>query len=308
MGAASEAKQAQLAELRRRMAAIPARGVQAAAAPGPRAAAAPRAATAGPRPDTAELRPVGADSRAVTGVSPIVPGSSAAGAPPARVSPQMAEEVGARALAESLRRDALPVPAALESLLPEGGLAKGSVVRYSGGNALLSGLLAAVTGSGGHAAVIGLPRFGLLAAAEMGARLERLAVVADPGSDPLEVASVLLDGLDLVVLGLNGARVPMSRTRVLTARARNRGSTLVVTGGSWAGPVLRIDTRVDEYSGLGRGRGRLRTLRLDVSVQGRSAQPRTGKLALCPNNGRVEWVDTNHVAAEPLTAVRHAVS
>lgn len=308
MSAAAEAKQAQLAELRRRMAAIPARGVQAAVAPGPGPVAASRAGAAASRPAAAGLRPVGADSGVVTGVSPITPELPEASAPPARVSPQVAEERGARALAESLRRDALPVPAALESLLPEGGLAKGSVVRYSGGNALLSGLLAAVTGSGGHAAVIGLPRFGLLAAAEMGARLDRLAVVADPGSDPLEVASVLLDGLDLVVLGLNGARVPISRTRVLTARARNRGSTLVVTGGSWAGSVLCIDTRVAAYSGLGRGRGRLRTLRLDVSVQGRSAQPRTGNLALCPNNGRVEWVDTNHVVAEPLTAVHHAVS
>ncbi|WP_194852882.1 hypothetical protein [Nocardia sp. SYP-A9097] len=188
---------------------------------------------------------------------------------------------------------------------------KGSVVMYGGASSLLSGLLAAVTGSGGYAAVVGLPRLGLLAVAEMGARLDRLAIIADPGSDPLEVASVLLDGMDLVVLGLNGASVPMSRTRVLTAKARSKGSTLVVTGGSWAGPVLRIDTQVAGYSGLGRGCGRLRTVSLKVSVHGRSAQPRKGHLALCPSNGRVEWVhgvDANHGVAEPVGVVRHAVS
>ncbi|MFE4457908.1 hypothetical protein ACFROC_11190 [Nocardia tengchongensis] len=248
MGA--EARRAQLAELRRRMAAVPARGAEATA----------------------------------------------------RVP-----------VAEEPRREPLPVPAALENLLPDGGLAKGSVVVYNGAGSLISGLLAAVTSSGGHAAVVGLPRLGLLAAAEMGARLDRLAVVSDPGPDPLEVASVLLDGLDLVVLGLNGLSVPMSRARVLAARARGKNSTLMVTNGSWSGSALHIDTRVAGYSGLGRGCGRLRTVRLDVSVRGRSAQPRLGHLSLSPADGRVEWVttaDTTQPAATPELPwlVRHAAS
>ncbi|MET9488759.1 hypothetical protein [Nocardia sp. NPDC006630] len=278
MGSAEEAKQLQLAELRRRMAAIPARGAEVSVRlPGVQSGAVAR-----------QVQPVAAGSRLETGA----PATSA----------------GTRMVGAELRRESLPVPPALENLLPEGGLAKGSVVLYSGANSLLSGLLAAVTGSGGHAAVVGVPRFGLLAAAEMGARLDRLAVVVNPGPDPLEVASVLLDGLDLVILGLNGASVPMSRTRVLTARARSKGSTLVVTGGFWAGPVLRIDSQVTGYSGLGRGCGRLRTVRLNVSVHGRSAQPRLGHLALSPSNGRVEWVDANHAVSEPLSPARHAVS
>lgn len=295
MDSAEDAKQAQLAELRRRMAAVPARGAGAAAR----------------MPMRGDAPQVAVGFSAAVGNGRTVAAMAAPGATPASGGGE-----GARRLAEQVRREALPVPSALESLLPEGGLAKGSVVAYTGASSLLSGLLAAVTGAGGHAAVVGLPRLGLLAAAEMGARLDRLAVVTDPGSDPLEVASVLLDGLDLVVLGLNGASVPMSRTRVLTARARSKGSTLVVTGGSWAGPVLRIDTHVAGYSGLGRGCGRLRTVRLNVSVHGRSAQARQGYLALCPSNGRVEWVDTNPVsdtasgapdAATP-SVVRHAVS
>ncbi|MBL1075072.1 hypothetical protein JK358_11775 [Nocardia sp. 2] len=245
MGSTEEEKQRKLTELRRRMAAVPARGGEAAA----------------------------------------------------RVP-----------VAEEFRREALPVPSALVNLLPDGGLAKGSVVIYRGAHSLLSGLLAAVTGAGGHAAVVGLPRLGLLAAAEMGARLDRLAVVSDPGSDPLEIASVLLEGLDLVVLGLNGLNVPQSRTRVLAARARSKNSTLLVTGGTWSGPALHIDTHVTGYSGLGRGCGRLRTVRLDISVRGRAAQPRHGHLALSPHDGKVEWVATDQPAAEPLRPIRHAVS
>ncbi|MCP9620893.1 hypothetical protein NMK54_12085 [Nocardia otitidiscaviarum] len=208
-----------------------------------------------------------------------------------------ADPAGRAAVSGALRREALPVPPALVELLPEGGLAKGSVVAYTGASSLLSGLLAAVTGAGGHAAAVGLPRLGLLAAAEMGAQLGRLAVVADPGPDRLEVASVLLDGLDLVVLGLDGAAVPPSRARVLSARARARSSTLVVTGGSWSGPSLHIDTKVTGYDGLGRGCGRLRTVRLDVSVRGRSLPPRHGSLATFPRNGRVEW---DHTPVETL--------
>src|SRR5690242_12917094 len=190
MGSAGDARAVQLAELRRRMAAVPARGVEVVERP----------------PTAAELR-----------------------------------------------RELLPVPPALAGLLPEGGMPKGAVVAYSGAGSLLTGLLAAVTGGGGYAAAVGLPRLGLLAAAEMGADLGRLAVVTEPGPDPVEVAAVLLDGLDLVVVGLAGISVPPSRTRILAARARSKGATLVVTGGAWSGPTLRIDTRVAGYSGLGRG-------------------------------------------------------
>ncbi|MEG8180269.1 hypothetical protein GZH49_17270 [Nocardia terpenica] len=235
MGSPEQARLERLAELRRRMAAIPARGAD----------AAPRVPTAaGPR------------------------------------------------------RESLSVPSALVGLLPEGGVPRGSVIAYAGASSLLVGLLAAVTGAGGYAAAVGLPRLGLLAAAEMGARLERLAVVPDPGSDPVEIAAVLLDGLDLVVLGLNGLTVPPSRTRVLAARARSRGATLVVTGGTWSGPTLRIATRVDGYEGLGRGCGRLRTVRLEVSVQSRSTPERRGTLTLQPHDEGVEWIAT-HPAAHP---------
>ncbi|MFC9965993.1 hypothetical protein ACSVDM_04780 [Nocardia sp. JW2] len=210
---------------------------------------------------------------------------------------------------QPLRRDLLPVPAPLADLLPDGGLPKGSVVAYSGAHSLLTGLLASVTAGGGHAAVVGLPRLGLLAAAEMGAQLSRLAVVPDPGPDPAEVAAVLLDGLDLVVLGLHGLAVPPARCRVLAARARNRGTTLVVAGGEWTNPALRLDTRVAGYDGLGPGRGRLRSVCLDVRVSAKAGPPRQGRMDLCARAGRTEWLARENVARPTeVTALREAVS
>lgn len=69
----------------------------------------------------------------------------------------------------------LPVPPPLGELLPRGGLARGTVVSVSGANSVLIGLLASVTADGGHAAVIGMPTLGLLAATEQGADLSRIA-------------------------------------------------------------------------------------------------------------------------------------
>ncbi|HUO40126.1 MAG TPA: hypothetical protein VMU34_20795, partial [Mycobacterium sp.] len=69
----------------------------------------------------------------------------------------------------------------------------------------------------------------------------------DPGNDPVEVAAVLMDGMDVVVLGLAGHSVPMSRARAVTARARSKGCTLLVTDGDWHGAAMRLEARVSGY-------------------------------------------------------------
>ena len=140
----------------------------------------------------------------------------------------------------------LPVPESLAGLLPAG-LPRGTVAVLSGARSVPVGMAAAVTAAGGHVAVVGVPDFGLLAAAEMGADLSRLAVIPNPGADPVEVAAVLMDGMDLVVLGLGGRSVPMTRARAVVARARQRGCTLVVTQGDWQGASMRMDARVRGY-------------------------------------------------------------
>ena len=53
--------------------------------------------------------------------------------------------------------------------------------------------------------------------------------------------------MDLVVLGLGGRRVPLSRARAVAARARNKGCTLLVTDGDWQGATTRLEARVCGY-------------------------------------------------------------
>jgi hypothetical protein len=101
----------------------------------------------------------------------------------------------------------------------------------------------------------------------MGADLSRLAVIPDPGTDPVEVAAVLIDGMDLVVLGLGGRRVPQTRARAVVARARHKGCTLLVTDGDWQGAPTRLAARVCGYEITAGGRpgfGRIGGVRLQV--------------------------------------------
>lgn len=136
--------------------------------------------------------------------------------------------------------------------------------------------LAAVTAGGGHAAIIGQPDLGLLAAVEMGADLSRIAVIPEPGADPVEVAAVLMDGMDLVVLGLGGRSVPPTRARAVVARARQRGCTLLVTDGDWQGASTRLDAYVGGYEIAGGGSpgfGRICRVRLAMRARGRPVRP-----------------------------------
>ena len=166
----------------------------------------------------------------------------------ASISGKMAAPAAA-APADDLLPDSesqLALPPWLAELLPAP-VPRGTVAVLSGARSLLLSMVAAVTAAGGNAAIVGQPDIGLLAAVEMGADLSRLAVIPDPGTDPVEVAAVLIDGMDLVVLGLGGRRVPPTRARAVVARARNKGCTLLVTDGDWQGAPTRLEARVCGY-------------------------------------------------------------
>jgi hypothetical protein len=192
---------------------------------------------------------------------------------------------------ESLRRrmDAMSgrVAARPDELLPEAEpalLPRGTVAVLSGARSLLLRMVAAATAAGGNVAIVGKPDLGLLAAVEMGADLSRIAVIPDPGTDPVEVAAVLIDGMDLVVLGLGGRRVTRTRARAVVARARHKGCTLLVTDGDWEGAQARLQARVCGYDiapFLGGvpapGFGRISGVRVQISGCGRAiGRVRTG--------------------------------
>lgn len=191
-------------------------------------------------------------------------------------------KVGHGRRGQALSNDVLPGP---ESLLPlpeinpetaPTTLPKGTVAVLSGARSLSLSMVAAVTAAGGHAAIVGQPDIGLLAAVEMGADLSRVAVIPEPGADPVEVAAVLMDGMDLVVLGLGGRSVPATRARAVVARARQKGCTLLVTGGEWQGASARLEARVSGYDVTGgsggrpiAGCGRISRVRLAMRARGR---------------------------------------
>lgn len=198
----------------------------------------------------------------------------------------------------------LEVSPSIAALLPRGGLARGSVVSVSGASSVLLSLLASVTGSGKHAAIIGLPKLGLLAATEMGADLARCALIPAPGSAAIDVAVILLDGMDLVVLGLAGAAVPPTRARAVVARARSKGACLVVTEGRWDGADFRIDSHIAGCSRIGQGYGRITGLSVDVEVSGRGIRPRSARFDLSPTGGVVGWTPHATEQSTPLPLPR----
>lgn len=183
--------------------------------------------------------------------------------------------------ASALEVRTVPVPESLARLLPQGGLRRGSVVAVRGPTSLLFALLSTATSRpGSWAAVVGRPDLGLLAAAEAGVALERLALVPEPGTRLAAVTAALLDGIELVALA--GVRqLSPAEIRRLTGRARQRGAVLLPLG-DWPGADVCLDGEHVEWTGLGTGYGRLRSLRLTVRASGRgaAAQVRTAELAL----------------------------
>ncbi len=197
----------------------------------------------------------------------------------------------------------LSVPSAIASLLPRGGLVRGSTVHLAGSASLQVGLLASVTGAGGWAAVVGHPKLGILAAVEMGANLRRCAF-CETGSDAVEVAAILVEGIDLVVVDLGGTDVPPSRARAVTARVRRHGTVLAVTNGRWPTVDLHLDAQVAGYTGVGPGYGRITGTSLDVEATGRGQLPRRARIDISGGHDRVSWTATGHEATPPLRAAR----
>jgi hypothetical protein len=172
----------------------------------------------------------------------------------------------------------LPVVAPLAGLLPAGGLRRGSTVAVAAGagsTSLLLALLAEASAAGAWAGVVGRPELGLVAAAEAGIALERLALVPYPGADLVAVTAALLDGVDLVAVACpeRGALPAADRQR-LAARARQRGAVLLPLG-PWPGAEVELGCVQAQWRGVGGvaegGVGRLRTRRVQVRVRGRGA-------------------------------------
>ncbi|MGH3684304.1 MAG: hypothetical protein ACRDQ9_11320 [Pseudonocardiaceae bacterium] len=202
-------------------------------------------------------------------------------------------------------RPPFPVVEPLGSLLPGGGLRRGSVVAVHGSTALLLALLAAATAQGAWAAVVGVDDLGVLAAAEVGVVVQRLALVPRPGPDPALVAAVLLDGVGLVALA-GADRMLSGVRRSLAARARQRGAVLLPLG-RWPGADVELECRAEAWYGAEVGHGRLRSREVVVRAVGRgaAARPSIAHLLLPGPSGSVvqAFGDLAGRASGPIRAV-----
>ncbi|MGD9525433.1 hypothetical protein [Pseudonocardia sp.] len=198
---------------------------------------------------------------------------------------------------EALDGRMLPVATPLAALLPGGGLRLGGTVALGSGpgsTALLLALLAEASVDGAWIGVIGRPDLGIVAAAEAGLRLERLALVPRPGKDLVAVTAALLDGLDVVVTAVpSGAGMRAAERQRLAARARQRGAVLVPLG-PWPGADVELSCVGGRWEGLDAGFGRLRTRRARVRARGRGLPPTGREVELLlpgPAGGGVEPVE-----------------
>ncbi len=253
------------------------------------------------------------------------------GGGPDRATPGLRSlsELSARARPSSLAFDRLlPVDPALAPLFEGAGLRRGSTLVLGGAarTSLALALAARASRDGFWVMAVGAPWLGARAAAQLGVDPERLVLVPDPGDQWPVVVAAVLEVADLVVLGLPGTGARPADSRRLVARARERGSVLVLLPAAGAGafglaagaragleagpfgpgdlrstagareegrfwpepPDLRLEVGSVAWEGLGKGHGHLRSRVVTVVSTGRrgAARPRLVKLWLSGPDGR----------------------
>lgn len=191
----------------------------------------------------------------------------------------------------------LPVDAALQSLLPEGGLQTGTVYSVSPSPALLFALMSAHSRRGGWCAAVGMPTLGLEAAAASGIDLSRLILVPAPGERWLAVVSALAEVVPLIAVH-PGTRVRDADAARLAARLRDRGSTVLATTSAqapaWPQGEGLISLHDPHWEGLGEGWGLLSDRTVTVTAQTRATpRPQSLRVRLPGSLGTVEPVATS---------------
>lgn len=208
----------------------------------------------------------------------------------------------ARRLAQQLKpltlaRDlTLPLLPSLGALFPSGVLQRGTTVvvtgdfpgRAQGATSLAVALASEASASGSWCAAITLPDLGLLAAAELGLELDRLAVIPHvPPAQWVQVVAALLDSIDIVLIR-PPAHLRHGDARRLRARTKERGAVLIpVLDGarsisqSWAeGADIRLCVADGAWEGTGTGDGRLCHRQITVATGGRGAAARESRIRL----------------------------
>lgn len=94
----------------------------------------------------------------------------------------------------------VPTHPVIASLLPEGSLYAGSVYQVHDSMSLLQAMLAGPSLAGGWCAVVGMPNFGIEAAAAAGIDLDRLLLVPHPGERWWPALSTLVETVPAIAV------------------------------------------------------------------------------------------------------------
>jgi hypothetical protein len=173
----------------------------------------------------------------------------------------------------------IPTHPAIAGLLPGGGLKQGVAYSVDRSATLLMALLAAPSAAGTWCGVVGVPEFGVEAAAGFGIDLDRLVLVPHPGDQWLAVTAAIADVLGVVVARPPRRASDASVSR-LTARLRQRGTTLLVLG-PWPQSEAMLSLSESSWSGIGQGNGHLSARQVTVTVTSRAGgRPRSARLWL----------------------------
>ncbi|WP_235560836.1 hypothetical protein [Microbacterium sp. Leaf320] len=203
----------------------------------------------------------------------------------------------------------LPLDPAFSSLLPEEGLQTGTAYTVSPSPSLVLALLAAASSKGHWCAVVGMPTLGVEAAAAFGIELARLILVPEPGDRWLAATSALAEVVPLIAVQ-PGSRARDADVSRLSARLRDRGSTLLVTEststGAWPQSEGAIRLHDQHWLGVGEGWGLIEGSTATVTARTRhSPLSSSVRVRLPGTHGAVEELPTEkragEITAEPTT-------
>lgn len=231
-----------------------------------------------------------------------VPGALASRMLPPRTLTAVPDHL--RELAQAIRPTSLaadrtlPVLEALAPLFPNGALQRGSMVQItgSGGTAVALAVAAGASRNGSWVGFVGAEMIGWAAAEQLGVDPRRSLVVTDvPVGSWANVTAALIDAVDVVVAAPTHGVRPADARR-LAARARERGSAMIVVEPRIAWPVdadIALRSVNSSWHGLERGHGRLTARRMTIESIGRraAAQLRQVDVWIPAEDGSVSLVD-----------------
>ncbi len=203
--------------------------------------------------------------------------------------PELPEELLATIRPVTLAKNkVLPLGAPWTTLVPHGGLRRGSTVVVNaaqgfGGLSLALSLLSASSAKGHWAGVVGVDDPGVVAVSDLGVDLRRVLFVPRPRGAWAESAADLLDGVDLLIVR-PPSRASHGAARRLMDRVRERGTVLIVLtepGAAWPlPPDLSFDITQSQWATSSRLDARYVTVR----IRGRGEASRgTEHVVVLPN-------------------------